>query len=146
MLQDLVTVINSIIFSLQCLNISLILQESSDTTCTSWFFSLSHCFNTLISWQEERGYFTPPWNRTRTSAVGVWCHNHHATNYCCVWSFAVDLIPLPQSSTHPAHIPLPCPWTRHFPLPYLAWDLAESIYMIPGVRSSPSFFLCFLAV
>ena len=35
---------------------------------------------TTISWQKMRINLAPPWSQTGPSAVGVWHHNHHATN------------------------------------------------------------------
>ena len=84
--------------------------------------------------------------RTRVSAVGARCHNHHAPSCSCVTNFIVCFIILPQPRADLGHIALPSRCTRHFPLPIMPWNSAESIYMVPTMGSSPSFCLCSLAI
>ena len=82
-----------------------------------------------LSWHIlwEGKYFAPPGYRIRTSAVAARCHNHHATNYCCVPNFTVDLIPLPESRNDPRHIPLPSCYTTHFSLLHHALEFSRVI-------------------
>ena len=123
MLRDLAAAINSIFFSLQWLNTPLILQESPEEL------------------KGERGYLVPPGNWTTASVVGVRRHNRHATSYCCapilmlIWShyhspgLTLDIFSIPVSAQDV------------FLSPTTPQDLAESIYTIPTVGSSPSFSL-----
>ena len=65
---------------------------------------------------------------------------------CCTFHFIVYFILLPQPRADPGHIALPSHCTRHFSSPIMPWHSAESIYMIPTMGSSPSFFLRSLAI
>ena len=72
-------------------------------------------------------YLAPPGHRIRTSAVAARCHNHHATNYCCVSNFTVDLIPLSESRNDPRHISLPSGYTTHSSLLHHALEFSRVI-------------------
>ena len=78
-----------------------------------------------------RIYLASPGNRARASAVRVRHHNHHATNYRCVTTFTVYLIPLPQSRTDPGHIPLSGRNTKYFSLAGKA-PIFSQIYPLGG--------------
>ena len=93
-----------------------------------------------------RSCLAPSEHQTRVSAVGARCHNRHAPGCCCVTNFIVYFIVLPQPRADPGHIAFPSCCTRHFPLLIMPWDSAESIYMVPAMGSSPSFFLRSLAI
>ena len=65
-----------------------------------------------------RTRLAPSEHRTRASAVGARCHNHHATGCCCITNLIVYFTLLPQPRADPGHIALPSRCTRHFSLPH----------------------------
>ena len=94
---------------------------------------------------QGRTRLAPSEHRTRASVVGARCHNHHATSYYCVTNFII------LSYYHSPGLTLdtllfPAAAQEIFPCPITPWDSAESIYMIPTMGSSPSFFLHSLAI
>ena len=82
---------------------------------------LSHCWQTPISWQDNRRNFTPMWDRIRASAVEA-CFLHHQATVAEI-SRALFLV----YSYYPGYIALPTRCARHFPCPTKPWDSAESI-------------------
>ena len=65
---------------------------------------------------------------------------------CCVGNLIVYLILPPQPRVDPEHLLFPAAAQDIFPCPITPCDSAESIYMIPTMGSSPSFFLRSLAI
>ena len=64
---------------------------------------------------------------------------------CC--KFGCLLYPTTTAQADPGHLLFPAAAQDIFPCPITPWDSAgDSIYMIPTMGSSPSFFLCSLAI
>ena len=141
MLQDLAAASNSIIFSPQWLNIPLILQESADATGTLPCDPLPpplllHAPDICLLYGIEPILLQWESDITNTMLMTIdesqiWMlisFHYHSPG------LTLDIFPFPVT----AQDIFLCPTTPQ--------DLPESIYMIPTVGSSPSFFLCSLAV
>ena len=95
---------------------------------------LSHCWQTPISWQNNRRHFTPMWDRNRASEVEA-CFLHHQATVA-----EISRVLFLFYSYYPGYIALPTRCARHFSLPHQALGFSRIYRHDLTMSSSPSFF------